>query len=1004
MTTPNLQDPSTVPIVGRESEQGKLIDALRAARTGKRTTWLVRGPVGIGKTRLLDWLEGEAGKEGFRVKRGSGLKGVVTPFGVFQQVFRGSPMGSLASSGEPTMTVMLHYLAILERESASTPLVVLVDDLQSTDADSARLFQFLARNTKGLRVVLVGAVETEGDLPAVEGTGATLPDVLQSMASEGLVSNLLVGGLGREGIRQLAENFGGARFVPSPLFENLLDVFERAGGNPYHVLATVRGLAECSQLNLYREGLKLEGFRSDGGGVGKLALPADARAAVEGRIRLLTDDQRRLIQCAAVLGPEFRIESVAAVLDKDPSDAVRLSTGLTAEHRFLRPPSTREGVWSFTHPLTWHVVLDSQSQQERTAWASTLATWWATHRPEEVEPIARLYYLANDNAEGPIWATKALNAALELGSPEWVERAFRWLQELSTDKPTRERVDKGIKVYDRLVQSAGISPVALRMLKSLMDIGNASAETRIEIESRLAVALCQLNGPAAAKETLSNLSRHLTRVGTHATMGTRARLAVAKGVVDYYEGRYKQAALALKSADALSLKADLVNVRCYALYLLGLSLLTEDRIHEASRVSAKLTSAANRLRSFEPRVQQYGLGLAAAVAERQGAVSESIRAFELVQVFAWENGNVNNATISLANLAAAYSEARLFEDALETAREAETLANRFGLSQGLALARSAIGEALVGLGSHEEGRALLLRAAAYFSETHWPLKRLECQLAVVKSKLLEGQAKLSFEILETLVPDLGLLTPRPKILFHVYRAAAFRQLDDSTKANAELGKARTLSEASGDLLGRAQVTAERARLERVSGWPVDSDKSWGEAQALFARCGVTAPVPRDDLSPASEVAPSPQPTVNSSAAPIKSGTRNRLNLASAVRTNHHAAPSEFSTSGTDVVQAAPLSLSQKVVALIAKQSRLREDELAPPSITQTGISMVLNRPQGVVAKVLHRLEAAGLARFEVRHVRGGSRRVKVYQLTPQGEALARELAPSPTGAAGLGTH
>ncbi len=49
-------------------------------------------------------------------------------------------------------------------------------------------------------------------------------------------------------------------------------------------------------------------------------------------------------------------------------------------------------------------------------------------------------------------------------------------------------------------------------------------------------------------------------------------------------------------------------------------------------------------------------------------------------------------------------------------------------------------------------------------------------------------------------------------------------------------------------------------------------------------------------------------------------------------------------------------------------------------------------PQGALANVLRRLEAGGLLVASREHVAGGSRRVKVYALTPAGERLARELS------------
>lgn len=66
----------------------RLRSALAQAKAGRGGTWLVLGPGGMGKTRLLRWLEREAANAGFQVSWGNGLQESVAPFFVFEQVFR----------------------------------------------------------------------------------------------------------------------------------------------------------------------------------------------------------------------------------------------------------------------------------------------------------------------------------------------------------------------------------------------------------------------------------------------------------------------------------------------------------------------------------------------------------------------------------------------------------------------------------------------------------------------------------------------------------------------------------------------------------------------------------------------------------------------------------------------------------------------------------------------------------------------------------------------------
>jgi hypothetical protein len=85
------------------------------------------------------------------------------------------------------------------------------------------------------------------------------------------------------------------------------------------------------------------------------------------------------------------------------------------------------------------------------------------------------------------------------------------------------------------------------------------------------------------------------------------------------------------------------------------------------------------------------------------------------------------------------------------------------------------------------------------------------------------------------------------------------------------------------------------------------------------------------------------------------------------------------------------SLGARILIHLHRQGRLGPEELASLSVTQAGLSDALGRPQSAFARTLQRLESSGLVFTELRHVKGASRRLKVYRLTPLGEERAAEL-------------
>lgn len=86
-----------------------------------------------------------------------------------------------------------------------------------------------------------------------------------------------------------------------------------------------------------------------------------------------------------------------------------------------------------------------------------------------------------------------------------------------------------------------------------------------------------------------------------------------------------------------------------------------------------------------------------------------------------------------------------------------------------------------------------------------------------------------------------------------------------------------------------------------------------------------------------------------------------------------------------------LRISQRVIVHLSRQPRLTYGELAPFEVSQGGMTKALHVAQPALAKVLHRLIDGGAVLELKLHVKGQPQRLKVYQLTAQGEAIARDL-------------
>jgi DNA-binding MarR family transcriptional regulator len=84
---------------------------------------------------------------------------------------------------------------------------------------------------------------------------------------------------------------------------------------------------------------------------------------------------------------------------------------------------------------------------------------------------------------------------------------------------------------------------------------------------------------------------------------------------------------------------------------------------------------------------------------------------------------------------------------------------------------------------------------------------------------------------------------------------------------------------------------------------------------------------------------------------------------------------------------------------LRRQPRTGPYDIASAGMSQAGMVDALGATQSAVAKVARRLVASGVLLETREHVQGSPTRLKVYRLTPLGEALARDIRQRHRGAA-----
>jgi predicted ATPase len=361
-----MSQPMQSPVfVGRREEIASLTALLEHARDGEPGFAIVAGEAGVGKTRLVTELAGQAADSGFTVLAGHcvelGAEGLpLAPLidalrtlarttartelaDVLGPARRGlgrllpelDPGGAAepASDGVQVSQLLELVLGLLGRLSARRPLLLVLEDLHWSDQSTRELVAFLIRSLRGVRVVLLATYRSDElnrrhplrPLIASWDRLRTVQHVELHRFEPGEVAAQLGAILGTEPAAGLVDL-----------------VFDRSGGNAYLVEELV-GLVR--------------------GGGDPADLPPSLADVLLSRVDALSPEAQRLLRTAAVAVrsvPDKLLAEVAGVGDPEFYAGLREAV----ESHLLVVDHTGRS-YAFRHALTRDAVYEDMLPGER---------------------------------------------------------------------------------------------------------------------------------------------------------------------------------------------------------------------------------------------------------------------------------------------------------------------------------------------------------------------------------------------------------------------------------------------------------------------------------------------------------------------------------------------------------------------------------------------------------------------------------------------------------------
>jgi tetratricopeptide (TPR) repeat protein len=490
--------------VGRATELARLEPLLARSAHGGRQVVLLGGEPGIGKSRLARELAVGAHARGSTVLQGRCDEDLRMPYQPFVEALshlidhaaegvlerhvaeHGGELGRLipaftrrlpdapaprSADGDTERYLLFSAVAgLLNAEQAQRPVVLFLDDVQWADIPTLLLLRHLVASDLRLRLTIIAtfrSTEFDDEHP--------LAKLLADLHREPDVTRADLVGLEAEAVAELARQAAGHDLDTADL-DAAHTLQRRTSGNAFFVTEILRHQGEDFDA---------------------AQMPGSVRDVLERRLQRLGDTVRDPLAAAAVIGQEFDLELVGAMLDSD-GEAVATAVDAAAEAALVVAPRHPGDRYAFAHGLIVTTLYDGLGPARR----------GRLHRRAGVA-LEELYGDGTDGKASPRVAELArhwLNA-----EPSDLQRALRYtvlaglhaVAQLAPDDGVRW-YRQGLDLFDQL--DGGDDATRLEMLVGLGDAQRQAGDPEFRTTLLEAAALARRlqDGPRLVRAVLAN--------------------------------------------------------------------------------------------------------------------------------------------------------------------------------------------------------------------------------------------------------------------------------------------------------------------------------------------------------------------------------------------------------------------------------------------------------------------------------------------------------------------
>ncbi len=428
--------PPAASITGRSEPIERLRAAWQLARTGKRRIVWIAGEPGVGKTTLIEHFMQEAGEASCAHGQCVGQAGepylpalealsalcrrdasvpelirAVAPTWLLQFPWLSSASErealrrDVVGSGQARM--LREFGELLERYTEERPLLLVTEDLQWSDAATLQLMDHTARRRQPARLLWLASFR----LTEVIAADHPLKSLRHELRLHGLSDEIVLDAFSETDVA----DYVAARLPALAAEETFVRaLYARTEGLPLFVADSVSELMTYGDVTQDSSACMQSRLEA-------MPIPENLAGIIERYIERLTAEERALLEAASVCGLEFRLNTLAQVLESELSIVARTCAELVRRQRWLTDVplqgagSTSDTRYAFRHALYREILqnridnvartglhrrIAAALERERVEGADVTAAELALHfeSADELMPALRYYAEAAESA------------------------------------------------------------------------------------------------------------------------------------------------------------------------------------------------------------------------------------------------------------------------------------------------------------------------------------------------------------------------------------------------------------------------------------------------------------------------------------------------------------------------------------------------------------------------------------------------------------------------------